>query len=245
MDKQKFYSMMKMKGISDYEIYLKTNEILSCQKDFSELCNQDELQFQIVHQIEEMLLKLMSYTLLDIDEYMQENKTFRVLTYFHRVHIIQQQLINMVDLLETMSPADYQAIRLHLGSGSGVTSPGFKVLYHIFPELWATYKTCYLDKNHLTMEQVYSSNYRHDDSYAVAEAMAEMDERYHRFFKRHMELISRTIGESSKSLRGRPVETLKSHSEKHLFPEIWNVRNQMTDLWGQEYGVVRKSIVEG
>jgi tryptophan 2,3-dioxygenase len=242
MDKNYFYALMEAKGTSDYEVYLKTNELLSCQKKFQELCNQDELQFQIVHQIEEMLLKLISYTLLSIIDYMAEHKTFRVLTNFHRIHIIQKNIINMIDLLETMSPSDYQSIRLHLGAGSGVTSPGFKTLNTLFPEVWNSFKAHYLDYHQTSIEKIYSSAYEHEECYAIAEAMADMDELYHRFFKRHIELIGRTIGENSKSLRGRPVETLKAHSEQHLFPEIWDIRNQMTDLWGQEYGVVRPSL---
>ena len=41
-------------GTLDYELYLNTKRLLSCQSPFSELCNRDELQFQIVHQIEEL-----------------------------------------------------------------------------------------------------------------------------------------------------------------------------------------------
>lgn len=245
MDKQELYSLMMKQGNSDYEIYLKTNQLLACQKDLNELCNQDELQFQIVHQIEELLLKLMAYSLIDICNYMEERKTFRVLTLFRRVHITQQQLINMMDLLETMSPYDYQSIRTFLGSGSGMTSPGFNVNREIFPKIWEAYKLYYLDKNKLTIEQIYHTAYSHDEAYAVAEALAEMDALYHRFFKRHLDLIARTIGDNSKSLRGRPVETLKAHAEQHLFPELWNIRNKMTDTWGQEYGVVRPSIGSG
>ncbi len=242
MDKEDFFACMKQKALSDYEVYLKTDQILSCQKEFHELCNEDELQFQIVHQVEEMLLKLMGYTLVNIREHMMLDETYRVLTLFQRVHLIQKRLLDMMDLLETMSPADYQAIRLHLGAGSGVTSPGFKTLMVIFPELWKTFAACYLEKKHLTIEQIYSSKYCHDDSYSVAEALAELDELYHRFFKRHLDLIARTIGDNSKSLRGRPVETLRQHAEMHLFPELWDIRNQMTDAWGQEYGIVRPGL---
>lgn len=242
MDKEKLYSIIKARGKSDYEVYLNTNQLLSCQKDFKDLCNQDELQFQIVHQVEEMLLKLMAYTLIELAVYIEERKTFRVLTYFRRVHIIQHQLIDMMNLLETMSPADYQSIRTLLGNGSGITSPGFKTLKTIMPTIWDVYKENYLVKSNLTVEQIYWTEYLHNDAYAVAEALVEMDALYHRFFKRHLDLIARTIGTNSHSLRGRPVQALKAHSEQHLFPELWVVRDRMTDAWGQEYGTVRPAI---
>ena len=34
-------------------------------KPFDKFCNKDELQFQVVHQVEELWMKLIAYTLLD------------------------------------------------------------------------------------------------------------------------------------------------------------------------------------
>ena len=48
MDREFFYSIMNGEGTLDYEIYLNTRALLSCQKGFHDLCNGDELQFQIV-----------------------------------------------------------------------------------------------------------------------------------------------------------------------------------------------------
>ena len=242
MTRQFIYQKMKEKGKSDYEIYLKTNELLACQTELDQLCNHDELQFQIVHQTEELLMKLFAYTLLDIDEYLQQNQTFRVLTLFKRIHRIQNNLISLIDLLETMSPLEYQEIRLHLGNGSGQTSPGFRLLYQIFPSIWSSFKTHYFDQRDLTIEKIYHSAYDHNDAYSIAESLLEMDALHHRFFKRHIELIFRSIGAESKSLKGRPVEMLKERSESQLFPELWSIRSKMTNEWGQEYGVVRESL---
>lgn len=54
---------------------LQTAALLQCQKPFDALCNADELQFQIVHQVEELWMKLLEYTLLDIDEYLAQRAT--------------------------------------------------------------------------------------------------------------------------------------------------------------------------
>lgn len=45
MDRHYFYKKMQGEGNTDYEIYLNTRRLLSCQSDFDELCNGDELQF--------------------------------------------------------------------------------------------------------------------------------------------------------------------------------------------------------
>jgi len=115
MDREHFYATMNGEGTLDYEIYIATKALLHCQKDFKDLCNADELQFQVVHQVEELWMKLIGYTLLDIDDYIQQENTNRVVTLFRRVHIAMRLMINQLDLLETMSPKEYQQIRLQLG----------------------------------------------------------------------------------------------------------------------------------
>jgi len=122
VNREHFYALMGGEGTLDYELYLNTKTLLSCQSKFADFCNKDELQFQIVHQIEELWMKLIAYTLLDIDEYLQQQNTNRVLTLFRRVHIAQKLMSEQLALLETMSPKEYQEIRKRLGNGSGQES---------------------------------------------------------------------------------------------------------------------------
>ena len=119
MNREQFYEIMSGEGTLDYELYLNTKALLSCQSKFEELCNPDELQFQLVHQVEELWMKLIAYTLLDIDDYLQQENTNRVLTLFRRVHATQRMMIQQLGLLETMSPKEYQDIQQRLGNGSG------------------------------------------------------------------------------------------------------------------------------
>lgn len=242
MDREFFYSIMNGEGTLDYEIYLNTKALLSCQRDFRDLCNSDELQFQIVHQVEEMWMKLIGYTLLDIDDCLQKEDTYRVLSLFRRVHIAQRLMIDELALLETMSPKEYQEIRLRLGNGSGQESPGFRSLLRMHTPLWQSFKTYYLDKHGLTIEKIYNSEYTHSAAYVVAESFAEFDELFQRFRTVHMQLIMRTIGLGAKSLKGRAVELLNEGLRVRFFPELWEIRNHMTDTWGEEHGVVRDSI---
>jgi len=100
MDRSHFYSIMNGEGTLDYEIYLNTKALLSCQKDFKDFCNADELQFQVVHQVEEMWMKLIGYTLLDIDDYLQKENTNRVITLFRRAHIALRLMTEQLTLLE-------------------------------------------------------------------------------------------------------------------------------------------------
>src|SRR5579863_9629118 len=209
MDRQHFYAMMNGSGEFDYEIYLNTQALFSCQKNFEAFSNRDELQFQIVHQVEELWMKLIAYTLLDIDDYLQQENTNRVVTLFRRVHLTLRLMTDQLGLLETMSPKEYQEIRLQLGHGSGQESPGFRVLLKMPQHLWTSYETNYLMRHGLTIEKIYNSEYTHSDAYVVAEALAEFDELFQKFRYEHMQLIHRTIGFGSRSLKGRPVEILE------------------------------------
>lgn len=242
MDREHFYSIMNGKGTLDYELYLNTQQLLTCQKDFDKFCNPDELQFQIVHQVEELWMKLMAYTLLDIDDYIQAENTHRVITLFRRVHLLEKFMTDQLPLLETMSPKEYQEIRLGLGNGSGQESPGFCTLLQMPHHLWESFQENYLDKHNLTVDKVYNSEYNHTDAYVVAEALAEFDELFQKFRYHHIQLIHRSIGLGAKSLKGRSVELLDEGLRTQFYPELWEIRNQMTDEWGGKYGVKRDSI---
>jgi tryptophan 2,3-dioxygenase len=233
---------MQEHGSSDYELYLKTQELFACQSSLDKLCNADELQFQIVHQVEELIMRLITYTLIDIIDYIEQKNTPRILTLFKRVHKAQAIILNTLDLLTTMSPAEYQDIRLHLGNGSGKGSPGFKLILLLAKELWAAFEKNYLaDK---TIEQIYSIKYTHCDSYIIAEALLEFDANWEQFLQQHIQLVDRTIGLQARSLKGTPTKMLYDRLQLKLFPALWGIRSSMTDQWGQEYGYARESIRE-
>ena len=242
MDRAYFYGLMAGSGDLDYEVYLNTPQILSAQKDYDAFCNHDELQFQIVHQVEELWMKLLAYTLLDIDDYLQARNTNRVLTLFGRAQRILRLMTEQLGLLETMSPKEYQEIRLQLGNGSGQESPGFRTLLRMPKPLWESFVAQYLAPAGLSVEAIYDSAYDHGDAYMVAEALAEFDELFQKFRYHHIQLIHRTIGMDAKSLKGRSVELLKDGLKTRFFPELWRIRSEMTDAWGGQYGVVRDSI---
>lgn len=242
MDRQKFYALMSGRAELDYEVYLSTDKLLGCQKPFDQFVNRDELQFQVVHQVEELWMKLIAYTLLDIDDELAAKATHRVVTLFDRCNRILRLMTDQLTLLETMSPKDYQQIRLQLGNGSGQESPGFRILQHMPPHLWQTYDAHYLKAAGRTVRSVYDDTYAHDDAYAVAECLMEFDELFQKFRWHHLFLIHRTIGMGSASLKGRSVDLLQQGAKHRFFPELWDVRCAMTDAWGASYGRVRESL---
>lgn len=242
LDKDNIHRRIETPDMKDYGVYLAVDRLLECQKPLADLCTPDELQFQIVHQVEELWMKLIAFTLTEIDGHMAAGETMRVLSLFDRVNRIMRLMTDQLSLLETMSPFDYQSIRLLLGNGSGQESPGFQLLLTLPQPLWARYKAAYLDAAGRSVADVYDTGYRHDDAYMVAEAMVEYDEQFQLFRAHHIQLIHRSIGMGSKSLKGRPVELLDAGMRHRFFPELWDVRAAMTDRWGAQYGVKRDSI---
>ncbi|MBY8823817.1 tryptophan 2,3-dioxygenase family protein [Sphingomonas colocasiae] len=242
MDRARYHALLGASEKLDYEIYISTQALLSCQKPFDQLINHDELQFQIVHQVEELWMKLMAHTLLEVDDYMVAGNAHRVAGLLGRCHRIMRLMISQLDLLETMSPKEYQQIRLQLGNGSGQESPGFRVLLQMIPELWRSFEKRYLIDAGRTVRSIYDQDYAHDDAYVVAEALIELDEQFGKFRSHHIFLIHRSIGMGSASLKGRSVDLLQAGARHRFFPELWDVRVAMTDDWGGQYGRVRDSI---
>ena len=242
LDRDQIHARLAAPEMLDYGVYLAVDRLLQCQKPTSELCNGDELQFQIVHQVEELWMKLMAYTLVDADAAMQAREDMKALTLFDRVHKIQRLMISQMDLLETMSPRDYQEVRLQLGNGSGQESPGFQLLLTLPQEIWRTYEQHYL--NGRSVREVYDTGFTHDAAYKIGEALIEYDELFQKFRAMHIYLIHRSIGMGAASLKGRPVELLNAGTRHRFFPDLWDVRWQMTDAWGGTYGKHRPSIAD-
>lgn len=242
MKTQEMLNLLETSSGLDYEIYLNTQKLLACQKPFSEFANDDELQFQIVHQVEELWMKLIGYSVIKAVEYLESDKLGRAHSVLGRAQRTLRLMTDQLDLLETMSPHDYQAIRIQLGNGSGQESPGFRALLKIIPELWPAFSKTLKGQS---MIELYDAKYTHDIRYLLAEDLIELDELFQKFLFHHMQLIGRSIGKEANSLKGRPVEQLMARIQHSFFPELWKVRSTMTDAWGASYGRVRPSLDAG
>ncbi len=103
-----------------YTDYLHLDQVLSAQHPLSPA--HDELLFIVQHQTSELWMKLMLHELgaatraLAADELAQ---SFKMLS---RVSRIMEQLVHAWDVLSTMTPPEYSAIRPFLGSSSGFQS---------------------------------------------------------------------------------------------------------------------------
>ena len=215
------------KGNSDYERYLRTDELLSLQKSPEELLHKDEVTFQVVHQSSELLLKGVAWELGRARALIEEGDFANAARLICRANHMLDYPIAMLHVLETITPYDYHIIRAGLGHGSGLDSPGFLALLHVGPRLGEAFYA-QLHQAHLSVDDLYR---RHEEFFGlhdVAEHMLDFDERVHLFRFHHLKLAQRIIGGGVVGTMGTPVEVLHQRMEHLFYKELWDVRNRIT-----------------
>jgi tryptophan 2,3-dioxygenase len=214
---------------SDYERYLRTDELLRLQKSPDEWVHRDELLFQVTHQSSELWLKLACTDADEAARLVEGRELARALRLLHRASLCIRLVTAQLDMLERMDPWEYQEIRKVLGHGSGFDSPGWRELRQVFPRLGQAFHALRREES-LTLEELYVRGREHEELYQLAEAIMELDERAQLWRMRHFQVVARVIGDKVVGTQGTPVELLGRLVSKTSYPELWEVRNQLTAL---------------
>jgi tryptophan 2,3-dioxygenase len=216
---------------TDYEKYIRTTELLTLQKRPEELSCHDELQFQIVHQVMELLAKLCEHEVRYAAGFLREGHPTRAIATLKRVAIAQRLLIQKLDLLDTMSPKAYMTVRAALKRGSGQESPGFRQMLKLPGEtLWPAFVE-FLRREQLTIRQVYEDPDKHHTAFQVCESLVDYDQLLQAWRYRHLIMVYRIIGVGTPSLKGKPSDLLAHGMKQQFFPELWHVRDELFELW--------------
>lgn len=215
------------KGASDYERYLRTDELLALQKRPQDLAHPDELTFQVVHQSSELLLKGVAFEVNRAREFLMQNELRNAAVLLRRANQMLDHPIALLHVLETITPYEYHVIRAGLGHGSGLDSPGFLGLLHIGPRLGEAFFD-QLDRAGITVEEMYRRHAEFHDLHDLAECMLDFDERVQLFRYHHLKLAQRIIGGGVIGTMGTPVEVLKQRQEHVFYKALWDVRNEIT-----------------
>jgi tryptophan 2,3-dioxygenase len=212
---------------SDYERYLNTDELLALQKTPEEWVHRDELLFQVTHQSSELWLKLAGSELDEAAACLDAGRPSDSVRALRRIALCIRLVTSQLDMLEHMSPWEYQEIRKVLGHGSGFDSPGFRSLRKRLAPVGKAFERALADAG-LTLAELYVHGREHDTLYQVAEALTEVDEWVQMWRVRHFRVVGRTIGDKVVGTQGTPVEVLGRLVSKVEFPELWELRNQLT-----------------
>lgn len=212
---------------TDYERYLRTDELLSLQKAPEDRSHPDELMFQIVHQASELLLKGAANELERARSAIGGADFTRGVKLMDRAFRLLDRAIDLLAVLETLTPYEYHVIRAGLGHGSGLDSPGFLSLLHLAPRLGQSFFD-QLDSTGIALEELYRQSDKFLALHEVAEKLLDFDERVQLFRFHHMKLAHRIIGGDVLGTTGRPVDILRQRQEHVLYRELWEVRNEIT-----------------
>jgi tryptophan 2,3-dioxygenase len=214
---------------SDYERYLRTDELLALQKTATEWVHRDELLFQSVHQTSEIWLKLAWNEIEEAARLIGADDIPAALRLLRRATDCFKLVTLALDMLEHMSPWEYTEVRKVLGHGSGFDSPGFKELRRVAKLLGEEFHAA-RERAGLSLVEVYTRGREHEDLYNLAELCIEIDERVTVWRVRHFKVVQRTIGGDVIGTQGTPVEVMGRLIHHSFFPELWDVRNELTRM---------------
>ena len=220
-------------GASDYERYLRTDELLALQKRPEEQVHRDELLFQTVHQASELWLKLAWNEAEEATRLIEQGELAGAQRLLRRSILAMDYVIAQLEMLEALSPWEYQAIRKVLGHGSGFDSPGFRQIRRVTPPLGQALNAK-LREAHLNVAELYVQGRDHEGLYQLAELLISWDERIGLWRMRHYLVVSRVIGDSVVGTQGTPVELLGGLIKQRFYPELWQARNRLTELANEQ-----------
>ena len=120
---------MDFKQAMSYGDYLGLDQILNAQHPRSP--NHNELLFIVQHQTSELWIKLMLHELQAVRRHIREDNLPPAFKMLARVARIMDQLVHAWDVLATMTPPEYTAIRPYLGASSGFQSFQYRELEFI------------------------------------------------------------------------------------------------------------------
>jgi len=109
-----------------YGDYLQLDKILSAQQPLSP--DHNEMLFIVQHQTSELWMKLMLHELRAAISSVARDELGSAFKMLARVSRIMEQLVHAWDVLATMTPPEYSAIRPYLGQSSGFQSAQYRCI---------------------------------------------------------------------------------------------------------------------
>jgi tryptophan 2,3-dioxygenase len=227
MTEEEFAPVLPGRGASDYERYLRTDELLELQKRPEEMAHRDELLFQTVHQSSELWLKLASFEVETATKHMRNEELAAAVRLLRRAVECIRLITEQIHMLEHMSPWEYQEVRRVLGHGSGFDSPGFNAVREVTPPLGDAFHTLLRERG-LTVVELYRRGREFEELYLLGELLIEWDERIILWRAHHSPPAEREPGGEVVGTQATPVEVLGIHVAKSRLPAHWRARSELT-----------------
>lgn len=111
-----------------YGTYLKVDELLALQRPRSAGPEHDEMLFIVIHQVYELWFKEVLHEIDYVKRLLAADEPHRAQHTLKRILTILKVLVAQLDILETMTPLEFQSFRTRLEAASGFQSDQFRQL---------------------------------------------------------------------------------------------------------------------
>jgi tryptophan 2,3-dioxygenase len=216
-------------GFDDYARYLRTDVLLSLQRSPEEMVHRDELLFQTVHQVTELLLKHACFEVDGATEALTGSAIAGIDTarrLLERACLGVELATGQLRMLRYLTPWDFQTIRTVLGHGSGFDSPGWREVTRVSHCLADSFDD--LVREHgVELTELYRQS---PDAplFQLCESLVDWDERIAIWRTLHYKTAVRMIGHGSVGTQGQPVDGLVKLVSHKFFPRLWALRGDLT-----------------
>ena len=237
-----------------YGDYLHLDAILGAQAPRSP--DHNEMLFIVQHQTSELWMKLMLHELGAAIQNIAKDDLGSAFKMLARVSKIMEQLVHAWDVLATMTPPEYSAIRPFLASSSGFQSYQYRCIEFSLgnknaamlkphahrPDLLAR-RGMAVPASHLERDwtqpyaasagveqawlQVYRAPKEHWDLYQLGEELTDLEDAFRLWRFRHVTTVERIIGFKRGTGGTGGVSYLRKMLDVVLFPEIWTLRTEL------------------
>ena len=154
-------------GAIRYSDYLQLDAILNAQQPRSN--DPNEWLFIIQHQTSELWMKLALIELRGARNAIAADELAPAFKMLARVARIMEQLVHAWDVLSTLTPSEYSAIRPHLGTSSGFQSWQYREIEYILGNKNPALLKPHADRAdiHLQLEQALAAPSLYDEALAL------------------------------------------------------------------------------
>ena len=111
-----------------YTSYLAVDELLTLQRPLSVGPEHDEMLFIVIHQTYELWFKQLIHEFKEAQRAMESGDSHYSLAILGRIRTILKVCVTQIDILETMTPLQFNAFRSYLSSSSGFQSAQFRMV---------------------------------------------------------------------------------------------------------------------
>jgi len=213
-----------------YADYMQLSTLLSLQRPHQERAHPDELLFQTVHQVAELLLNAATDDIVRAGTQLTMRRPAAAEHLTARAAAIIEVATAALRLLARLPLRDYHTLRLALGTSTAAASPGWRMIRRAAVRLGEHFDG-FVTRSGVNLADVYWHG-EPAEVHRLAEAMVDLDTTIAAWRFHHHLVAARLVGADATGTGGMPVQALAAAAQQRMFDQLWQVRVQLTGRAG-------------